>query len=104
MSSEFPWHRSRPVVYTGDEVEDDPSSETAVRWASSILGLCLDKHHGSCPQNLNVLLPDRILDLTSPNQDPHNAQLVNGEGRRGKYVTLSHRWGDQTRSNQDPQK
>ena len=89
-------------MYTEYEVENDPSSDTAIRWASSGLRLCLDEHHDSCPQNLDVLLPDRILELAP--QDPHSVRLVNGEGRRSKYVTLSHRWGDQTGNYPVPQK
>lgn len=50
--------------------------------------------HSSCRAADNVQLPTRVLDVSTI-AEHGSIRLVESQGRRGRYVTLSHAWGDQ---------
>ncbi|KAI4941729.1 hypothetical protein J4E91_010603, partial [Alternaria rosae] len=48
--------------------------------------------HENCPTKEDVPLPTRILELCGDSMQP-SVKLIETQGRRGKYVALSHCWG-----------
>jgi hypothetical protein len=75
----------------GRKVEDDPTSETAINFVSSLIDYCcrVDKE---CLLNRDVLLPPRIIDM-EPHGSLYEMRLLVTQKQTGTYVTLSHRWG-----------
>lgn len=55
---------------------------------------CTDNHPKCSPGSRTALqpLPNRVIHIKGGSEEPH-IKLINGTGKVGKYVCLSHRWG-----------
>ncbi|KAI9767147.1 MAG: hypothetical protein M1840_005936 [Geoglossum simile] len=94
-----------PAILAGDLVErgldTDPASDRNFKLASQWLNDCV-ANHPACRDTVSRIsliddlsdqpLPARVLDV-GPQGGPNNVNLFETNGRRGRYVALSHCWG-----------
>ena len=76
------------------EINDTPNCERAFKLARSWIYQCLH-HHKECARSRQVNLPPRVLDVGLPDGSQRPC-LVDGMGKKGEYLTLSHVWGGNT--------
>lgn len=76
------------------EINDTPDCERAFKLARSWIYQCLH-HHKECARSRQVTLPPRVLDVGLPDGSQRPC-LVDGKGKKGEYLTLSHVWGGNT--------
>lgn len=50
------------------------------------------ENHSACANHLEMPLPTRVIDV---NHQDDKVRVIETKGQQGKYVTLSHCWGDQ---------
>ncbi|KAI0399533.1 heterokaryon incompatibility protein-domain-containing protein [Xylaria palmicola] len=86
--------RLESSLFPRDPNNLNTGSETALALVSSWLEECLANHHtcNDCA-NAEQQLPHRVIDvgLTSGSAEPY---LLETSGQSGKYITLSHCWGE----------
>jgi uncharacterized Zn-finger protein len=63
-----------------------PSTQKALEWIS----ICTN-HHARCSDGSLTLLPTRLIDVFKCSPD---VALVDSKGQVGRYVCLSHCWGE----------
>ncbi|KAK0641378.1 heterokaryon incompatibility protein-domain-containing protein [Cercophora newfieldiana] len=88
--SRWPWFETRR------HLPEDTASEESHRWATAQLQQCLEKH-SQCNAGLDVdhpVLPSRVLDLGSHPNAGDSIKVLETRGLRGRYIALSHCWGD----------
>lgn len=73
------------------EVSECAASAESIALANSWIRDCLSSH-SICTRPELTPLPTRVIDLGS-SDNPGNPKLYVTQGRRGRYVTLSHCWG-----------
>ncbi len=89
----FPWENFFPAR---QHIPENTRSDTSHAWAEAQLARCLAQHTdcGSDSQTPPVL-PTRVIDVGSTSgSDGDTVKLIQTEGARGRYVALSHCWGD----------
>lgn len=70
------------------------ASEDSRSWIGTNLNRCLTEH-AECNVGLNTsALPTRVLDLGLKSADDDPVKVLETNGLRGRYMTLSHCWGD----------
>ncbi|KAJ3578590.1 hypothetical protein NPX13_g1974 [Xylaria arbuscula] len=74
----FPVLQQQPVDHTG--------SGGSIRHIRSWIETCAKNH--SCYPKYDPMLPARVVKITED-----LVRVINGNGLRGRYMTLSHRWG-----------
>lgn len=89
-------------------IQEDSASRTILARASQFVHECNAQHAGTRCIAGEVELPSRVLDVEY-GSSPSRLRLFEPEGTLGKYIALSHRWGDErpfatTRSNLGPYK
>ena len=68
-------------------------SKEAISWAHKCIDRCDQKHPMCSPSSKPARLPTRVLDLEAgPSQ--HGVRLVEKQEEPGRYICLSHCWGD----------
>lgn len=87
-----PDEKSSPSIRA--EISNTPNCERAFKLACSWIYQCLH-HHKECARSRQVTLPPRVLDVGSPGGSQRPC-LVDGVGKKGEYLTLSHVWGGNT--------
>ncbi|RWA11834.1 hypothetical protein EKO27_g3290 [Xylaria grammica] len=75
----FPGLKYHPVERTDSEC----SMEHLKDW----IKICDENH--TCRSHGDPVLPSRVIRVSDD-----RVRVIDGEGRRGRYMTLSHRWGD----------
>lgn len=64
-------------------------------WAQEQMKKCLDQHPGCTIGSSLPLLPTRVLDIGDDfSSDTCTIKVLETRGERGKYLALSHCWGD----------
>ena len=76
------------MIPKGIPTSGDTALELSFSRVQSWISECLENHTCS-PPTTQPLLPTRILDISNS-----TVQLAEGKGRCGRYVCLSHRWGN----------
>ncbi|KAJ8130784.1 hypothetical protein O1611_g2840 [Lasiodiplodia mahajangana] len=74
----FPTLKFHPVEHT--------NSEDGLEHLKEWMRVC-SENHACCPSE-DTILPTRLLQVTED-----QIRVVNTEGKRGRYTTLSHKWG-----------
>ncbi|KAK4215088.1 heterokaryon incompatibility protein-domain-containing protein, partial [Rhypophila decipiens] len=78
----------------GDIIGAPTSKQPEIRLAKKWIQDCRDKHpHHRCSAFTDVPLPTRVLDVR-PSPGLNHVRLVLTNSSPGRYITLSHRWGD----------
>ncbi|GAW22625.1 hypothetical protein ANO14919_121670 [Xylariales sp. No.14919] len=75
----FPGLKYHPVERT--------DSERSMEHLKDWIKIC-DENHTCCSHG-DPVLPSRVISVSDD-----RVRVIDGEGRRGRYMTLSHRWGD----------
>ncbi|RSM19666.1 hypothetical protein CDV31_001553 [Fusarium ambrosium] len=83
-----PWN----VIGTGSHVCTEANSSESWDMVQGWIQQCLDNHEECRRGSKDRPFPTRILDLGSNDTDPR--LYVPGSNERGKYIALSHCWGD----------
>lgn len=76
-------------------ISDFPNCERSFQLARSWVFQCLH-HHKQCARSQHVPLPPRVIDVGS-SDGVRKPRLVDGAGKKGSYLTLSHVWGSNRR-------
>ena len=76
------------------EINEAPDGARAIELARNWINKCCEEHK-LCARATEMTLPPRIVDVGLPDgsQEP---RLLEREGRKGLYLTLSHIWGGKT--------
>lgn len=72
-------------------LDPDLASETNYTVAKAWLQKCCETHK-ECPQDINMPLPTRVIDVGIL-EDPPAPRLLVSSGAMGRYTALSHCWG-----------
>ncbi|KAM0421203.1 hypothetical protein ACHAPT_010923 [Fusarium lateritium] len=91
----FPEEGMRPF-HTGVPRLGGTGSDESVACAQAWISDC-ETSHVSCKNesdDAGAALPRRVLDLGSPEPVSADVKLVETTGQRGRYITLSHCWGN----------
>lgn len=78
------WSLLQPPVY---EVGPNVGDHSGIEFISTCLRKCLEDSSGESTSP--PILPHRVLEIT----DAHTVRLLETDGLRAHYATLSHRWG-----------
>lgn len=78
-----------------DKPSLDRTKESDVKWIRDRLEDCR-QNHAQCPDFGEKQLPTRVIDVGLGGQEPFLHISSNGE--KGRYLALSHRWGDPSSS------
>ena len=83
------------AFYMGPPIATTTKSTETYEWMSRYLKDCLE-NHPSCGNPSETPLPTRVIDV---NYQENKVRVVETRGQQGKYVALSHCWGDQNLMN-----
>ncbi|KAJ3549839.1 hypothetical protein NM208_g290 [Fusarium decemcellulare] len=80
------------LIWQEDHSPESTASQASLSWAKNQLRTCLAEHSGCGAATEDPLLPTRVLDVGA--SDSKTVKVLETNGLRGKYLTLSHCWGN----------
>lgn len=80
-------------IGSAPDVPQETSSEESFSWAREWLEYCCGNHARCSPSTASTVLPTRVVDVQDTVENGP-VKLVETCGREGRYLCLSHCWGD----------
>ncbi|SPO02995.1 related to tol protein [Cephalotrichum gorgonifer] len=86
--TDLPWEA---LDRWGNTIAQTTKSASTHNWVKFMLKECIEDHP-TCANYSDMPLPTRVIDV---NYQVDRVRVIETKGQQGKYVTLSHCWGDQ---------
>ncbi|KAK8218132.1 heterokaryon incompatibility protein-domain-containing protein [Phyllosticta capitalensis] len=87
------YHGIPDWIGSAPDVPQETSSEESFSWAKEWLEFCCSSHPRCNPPTVSTVLPTRLIDVQDTVENGP-VKLVETCGREGRYLCLSHCWGD----------